>query len=124
MAEETNSVLRRKSRYVSGGQTEVGKNGNLEWWERTLITVGKERAYRVERKFEGRLDLIAALFLDDPRYWWVIAQYNAILDPHAEVVEGATIYIPSKDRIDTILSGSTGGLPSTREVQTSILPIV
>lgn len=125
MSEEKNSVLRRQSRYVSGGTAEVGQN-TIEWWERTpLEAASDDLVYRVERKFEGRLDQIAALFLDDPRMWWVIAQYNGILDPFNEIVEGATIFIPSKERARAITSsGKTGGVPSTREVPISILPIV
>jgi len=123
---EINSVNRRKSRYVSGGETEVNSSGALEWWERTTLESSTDdQRYTVERRFEGRIDLIAALFLGDPRYWWVIAQYNSILDPHAEIVEGSIIYIPSTERLETILSGGrTGGVQSTREVRPSILPIV
>ena len=124
MSEQTNSVLRRKTRYTSGGTTEVAP-GRLEWWERTVLpTSPDDRIYTVERRFEGRLDLIAAMFLNEPRLWWVLAQYNAILDPYAEVKEGARLTIPSTDRVNEMLDGKTGGVPSTREVPTSILPIV
>lgn len=126
MSEEKNSVLRRKSRYTSGGTTEVNSNNTaIEWWERTVLeSSSSDTSYQIERKFEGRLDQIAALFLGESRYWWVLAQYNAVLDPQAEIIEGAIIYIPSKERVELILSGKTGGVTSTREVQTSILPIV
>lgn len=124
MSEEKNSVLRRKSRYVSGGVTEVSDN-RLEWWERSTFTSGNgDVLYTVERRFEGRLDLIAALFLGEPRLWWVIAQYNSILDPYTEIVEGATITIPTAEKVDALLDGRIGGVPSTREVPISILPIV
>ena len=122
--QEKNSVLRRRTRYVSGGVTEVS-DGKLEWWERNFMPAGDDdRVYTVERKFEGRLDLIAALFLGEPRLWWVIAQYNTILDPYAEIVEGAQIVIPSSERLGNLLQGRTGGAASTREVPISILPIV
>lgn len=121
---EKNSVLIRTSRYVSGGETEVNQRA-LEWWERTNLTAADDDTpYVIERKFEGRLDQIAALFLGEPRFWWVLAQYNNVLDPHAEITEGAVIYIPSTERVQAILSGKTGGVRSTREVPTSILPIV
>lgn len=125
MSEETNSVQRKKTRYVAGGSTEVS-SWALEWWERTVFEIDEtDRAYVVERKFEGRLDLIAALFLGEPRLWWVIAQYNSVLDPYAEIKEGAVIYIPSPARAAAILSGGrAGGVPSERQVPTSILPIV
>lgn len=121
---EKNSTLVRTSRYTSGGVTEVNATA-LEWWERTVFEVNDDdTSYVVEKKFEGRLDLITAVFLSEPRYWWVVAQYNNILDPFIEVKEGAVIYIPSLERVKLILSGKIGGVASTREVPLSILPIV
>lgn len=124
MSYETNSARVRTSRFVSGGTTEVGQN-TLEWWERqTFVSMPDDITYVVEKKFEGRLDLISALFLGEPRYWWLIAMHNNVLDAHNEIVEGVVLYIPSQERIKNALSGKTGGVPSTREVPPTILPIV
>lgn len=121
---ETNSTKVRYSRYVSGGNTEVGQK-TLEWWERARFTMNADdQIYVVERHFANRLDLIAATYLDEPRYWWVIAMHNNILDPYNEVTEGTIIYIPTRERVKTLLSGKMGGVPSTREVPPSIMPIV
>jgi hypothetical protein len=121
---EKNSTLVRNSRYVSGGETEVGLN-TIEHWERAVFPVNNDDdTYVVEKKFVGRLDLITALFLTEPRYWWVVAQYNNLLDPYAEVYEGRVLYIPKLDRVKSILSGTTGGVASTREVPLAILPVV
>jgi hypothetical protein len=121
---EKNSVLIRNSRYVSGGETEVGLN-TIEHWERTVFPVNNDdTSYVVEKKFVGRLDLITAVFLVEPRYWWVVAQYNNILDPYDEIVEGRVLFIPTLDRVKLILSGKTGGVASTREVPLAILPVV
>ena len=122
---ETNSVNRRMSRFNAGGVTEVAQN-RLEWWERSTFSPdANDRIYQVEMKFQGRIDLIAALFLGESRYWWIIAQYNSILDPYSEISEGKILYIPSSERVSAILGGTTtGGVPSTREVRPSILPIV
>ncbi len=125
MTEQKSSVQRRGSRYACGGVTEVTPTA-LEWWERTVFASAPDDTfYRVERKFEGRLDLIAALLLGEPRHWWILAQYNNVLDPFAEIVEGAVLVVPSATRVQAILNGGrTGGVPSTREVRPSILPIV
>jgi len=124
MTVQRNSVLNSKTRYVSGGTSEMGQN-SIEWWERNNFSAAPDDiVYMVEQKFSGRLDLIAALFLGDPHYWWVLAQYNNILDPFSEIVAGARIAIPSSSRLEVILSGKTGGIPSTREIPTTILPIV
>jgi hypothetical protein len=122
---ETNSTLVQRSRYVTGGVTEVNP-GALEWWERSNFqAAGTDRFYAVEDKFAGRLDLIAQLFLEDSRLWWFIAQFNAILDPFTEIFPGRILRIPTKDRVQTMLTGKLGGVPSTREVPlTAITPIV
>ena len=122
---ELNSVLIQTSRYVSGGTAEVNSSPALEWWERTVFPVNPDDlVYVVDQKFAGRLDLISALYLGEPRYWWVIAQYNNILDPYAEVMTRRVIYIPTIARVNLIMSGKLGGVPSTRTVPLSITPIV
>lgn len=121
---ETNSTKVRYSRYVSGGTTEVNQKA-LEWWDRENFPANADDiVYVVERRFVGRLDLIAASFLDEPRYWWVIGMLNNIVDPYTEVAEGTILYIPTRDRVKTLLSGKLGGVASTREVPPSIMPIV
>lgn len=123
---EKNSTLVRGSRYVSGGTTEVNKTA-IEWWERSVLkTDPTDFQYVVEKQFEGRLDWITAVYLGEQniRYWWVVAMLNNILDPYTEVTTGRIIRIPTKERLQNMLSGKLGGIPSTREVPTSILPIV
>lgn len=122
---ERNSTLMPRGRYVAGGVTEVNTRA-LEWWERANFRDSDtDRLYAVEARFNGRLDQIAQLFLEDSRLWWFIAQYNAILDPYVEVSEGRILRIPTKDRTLTMLTGKLGGADSTREVPlTNITPIV
>lgn len=122
---EKNSTNVQTSRYVAGGQTEVNST-RLEWWERSNFELdGSDVIYVVDQKTEGRLDLIAAAFLDDSHLWWLIAQYNAILDPHGEIIAGRTLRIPTRDRLETMINGRQGGYPSKREVPlTNITPIV
>lgn len=123
---EKNSTRVKGSRYVAGGVTEVNKLA-LEWWERNIIVTDKtDTSYVVEKKFEGRLDLITATFLGEKnvKYWWVVAMLNNILDPYTEVKEGRIIYLPSKERLSSLIDGKIGGVASTREVPVSITPIV
>lgn len=122
---ETNSTLLKNSRYVVGGITEVNPYA-LEWWERVdFQSDDTDLRYIIEAKFEGRLDLIAAQFLGDSRMWWVIAQYNALLDVYNETITGRLLRIPAKARLQSMLSGKLGGIASTREVPLSnISPIV
>ena len=123
---EKNSTLVRGSRYVSGGTTEVNQVA-LEWWERAVFEIDpSDIQYVVEKRFEGRLDLITAVYLGEQnvRYWWVVAMLNNILDPYTEVTTGRIIRIPTRERLQNMISGKLGGVPSTREVPTTILPII
>ncbi len=123
---EKNSTLVKNSRYVAGGTTEVNKV-SLEWWERNVfVTDPTDFMYVVEPRFEGRLDLITAVYLGEQniRYWWLVAMLNNILDPYTEVKAGRIVRVPTKERLQNMLSGKMGGVPSTREIPISILPIV
>ena len=122
---ETNSTLLQNSRYVAGGATEVNPTA-LEWWERTVFTLDEsDTTFVVDNKSAGRLDLIAKAHLGDDSLWWLIAQYNMLLDPYEEVVIGRVLRIPTAARAKTMLKGKVGGYDSTREVPlTNITPIV
>lgn len=120
-----NSTQLKTSRYVHGGSTEVSKD-TLEWWERRKFGRSpSDMRYVVENKYEGRIDLLAYAFYDDPKLWWIIAQYNNILDPITEIVPGTVLIIPTKDRVMTeFLTRKMGGYPSEREVETVIAPVI
>ena len=97
------SLPNKYSRYVQGGITETNAIG-LGWWERRPIPKDpSDIIYFVENRFEKRIDLIAAAFYDDGRFWWVIAQFNDILDPYNEIVAGRRLVIPTKSRLFTNL---------------------
>lgn len=122
---QTNSVLVQNSRYVSGGRSEVNDRA-IEWWERAVLTPDiTDTEYVIEARHAGRLDTIAYLFLNDTRLWWVIAQFNAVLDPFHEIVEGRVLRIPSKERVRAMLQGRVGGYETERQVPlTNITPLV
>lgn len=121
----TSSVYNKSSRYVHGGVTEVGELG-LEWWERQNIpTADTDTIFTVDSFHANRLDLISSAFYGEPRWWWVIAQINNILDPQQEVIEGLVISIPTRERLMMILDGKTGGFYSTREKNINIIsPVI
>ena len=124
MADNQNSLYNKYSRYVAGGTTEEA-NGRIEWWERSIFPVDDtDIIYAVENFYENRLDLIASVFYNEPRYWWVIAQYNNILDPFSEITAGRILRIPTKERIPLILSTRQGGTASTKQSINTISPII
>jgi len=120
-----NSVSNKASRYVHGGNTEIGEIG-LEWWDRRIIpTDESDTIFTVDNFHTNRLDLISTIFYGEPRWWWVIAQMNNILDPNQEVYSGRQLAIPSKDRLMLILNGKTGGFKSTRKKNFNIIsPVI
>lgn len=123
---ETNSTMQSQGRYVVGGVSEVNSTPAIEWWERNVFNADPtDRTYVVEQKFAGRLDLIAASYLNNSRFWWFLAQYNAILDPYNEITVGRVLYIPTTDRVQKLMVGKLGGVTSTRVIPlTNISPIV
>lgn len=114
-----NSTYNSKNgRYVLGGTAEVSSFA-LEWWSKTdLARDPSDLVYFMEKKYEGRPELLGYLFYGDPGLWWVIAQYNTIIDPFNELVEGKMLLIPLKDRVQQAIFNSKaptiGGVPSTR----------
>ncbi len=124
MTTNANSLYNKYSRYVAGGVTEAANN-RLEWWERSQLPQSEsDIVYVVENFYEGRLDLISAVFYDEPRWWWLIAQYNNIIDPAAEITAGRILYIPAKERLPLMISKKQGGVESTKEPIETISPVV
>ncbi len=120
----TNSLFSNTSRYVHGGVSET-QNKRIEWWERTIFPSDlTDTVYTVENVYEGRLDLISAVFYGETRYWWLIAQYNNILDPFSEVMPGRKLLIPTKERLMIMLTGSQGGTQSQRELTPTVPSVI
>lgn len=118
-----NSLNYKKSRYTAGGTSEVANN-KIEWWERaTFSSDVTDAVYIVDKFFESRPDLISLSFYGDVQYWWFICQYNSILDPYSEIIQGRKLFIPSKDRMTNLLKTKLGGVQSTREDISYITPL-
>ena len=120
-----NSTNSPTSRYVAGGKSEIS-DARIEWWERAEYNYSDtDTMYVVDLKTAGRIDLIAQAYLGDSHLWWLIAQYNSILDVTAEIRVGRVLHIPSSNRVQTLLNGKLGGFPSTRTIPlNNITPIV
>ena len=124
MAAVSNSLFNKYSRYVGGGVTESA-DGFVEWWERTIFEEDpSDISYVVENFYEGRLDMIASLFYNEPRWWWLIAQYNNILNPAEEITAGRILRIPAKSRLPLMLGVRQGGIPSKKQPVQTISPII
>ena len=113
-----NSVYNEKNgRYVRGGTTEASAKF-LEWWNK--LEVPKDPSdilYVMEEKYVGRPDLLSYAFYGDVGLWWIICQYNGILDTQSELIAGRELLIPTQSKVDTyykINPSTVGGVPSTR----------
>ena len=104
----------KNGRYVRGGTTEVSERF-LEWWERFDAQPDiSDIAYVLEAKYVGRPDLLAYAFYGDTRLKWVIMQYNNIIDPEEELIEGKLLLIPVPDKVSEVYpAGKPGGVDST-----------
>jgi hypothetical protein len=121
----TNSTYTKNSRYVHGGASEV--NGKfLEWWNRKTFPFDDSDVFlTLEKTFEGRPDKLASVMYNDSSVWWLILQYNNILDLNEEFIAGVELRLPTKDRLQKdFLNGKSGGIPSTKIKPTIIGPIV
>lgn len=113
-----NSVYNSKNgRYVIGGDTEVSV-AKLEWWNKASIKRDPtDLVYFFEKKYQDRPELLGYVFYGDIGMWWIIAQYNSILDPREELVEGKLLLIPTLERVKHELISpnlKVGGIESTR----------
>lgn len=95
------SMMKRRSRYVQGGVTTLLKK-RLGWWER-FDNIAKNDITDIEvyitTDYANRPDLIAVDYYDDAQLAWIVLQYNDIVDIKDELIPGATITIPSKQRV-------------------------
>jgi hypothetical protein len=113
-----NSAFNQKNgRYVLGGSTEVSSFA-LEMWDAIQIQPDpSDFIYFVEKKYEGRPEMLGYVFYGDPGLWWIICQYNNILDPLNEIIEGKALLIMTMERVQSQIlanAANTGGTSTTR----------
>lgn len=103
MAKSTDN---NKSRYLQGGETQILEK-RLGWWERKIIPKrDDDLKFVITDKYVGRPDLISYDVYQTPDLMWLVLQYNNILDPTLEIVEGKELTLPTPSRV--ILSILTG----------------
>lgn len=101
--EDKSSVLKKNSRYVQGGDTEVLSN-SLGWWEKRtdiLTDQSDDITFYITSEFQYRPDKVAYTIYGRHDVEWLILQYNGILDVNTEFVSGKTIKLPSPTRLFT-----------------------
>ena len=102
------SLAKRHSRMLNGGTTEI-KGDKLGWWERRPLqkNTNTDIRVRIPEIFDGRPDLLAFRIYRNPRLFWLILQYNDIVDIEEEFTTGREIILPARDRtISSIVNRS------------------
>ena len=101
---ENNSLDNNKNgRYALGGNTEFSEFA-INWWNRnTMEQDPSDIVYFLEKEYEGEPRKLGIIFYGDPRLWWIICQYNGIIDPITELVEGKLLLIPKFSRVKSQL---------------------
>jgi hypothetical protein len=89
------SVTRRFDLYKTAL---VNNNKELDYLDTKIYEANRVNGYTyytVVQSTEHRLDLISYIHYNTVDLWWLIAQYNEILDPLEEVVMGRVLQIPA-----------------------------
>ena len=88
-------LYKNNSRYKNI-RTIQDNEGNIyheSWIQQTVDKSSNDEYYIVTEQSENRLDIIANIYYNTPRYWWVIALANYIIDPF-DIPIGTQLRIP------------------------------
>ena len=112
MSRVTNVTDSKNSRYVQGGVTDRYPT-RIGWWEaRNMPHQDDDVRYVVDKSTEGRPDLISFKIYGKAAFYWVILQYNNIVDLEQELIVGCELRAPRFNRLMlSILNQKPGGNP-------------
>lgn len=99
--DDKSSVLKKNTRYVQGGETDVFPKF-LGWWEkREDIAIDQidDIEFYITPQYDKRPDKVSFLFYGRPDISWLILQYNNIVDINEQFKTGLTIRAPSPMRV-------------------------
>ena len=74
-------------------QDDDGKIYHETWFQKVIEHTAEDQYFTVTIDEQNRLDIIALKYYNTPRYWWVIALANYIIDPF-DVPIGTKLRIP------------------------------
>lgn len=98
--EQVQYLIPRMYEYVSRYSTvrrlqdkDTGKIYHENWNKKGIDTTSEDSYFVVTKREEGRFDIISNDYYNTPRFWWVIAIANNIIDPF-ELEIGTRLRIP------------------------------
>lgn len=105
----TTNVTKREGRYTQGGRSDI-YSSRIGWWERRVLpTHSTDIVFEISTRTEFRPDLISYETYGVAIYAWMVMQFNNIVDPNLELTAGTRITLPSPERLDSIVLGSSLG---------------
>jgi hypothetical protein len=72
--------------------------------QEVIVPDPTDKIVAVTQPFEGKLDVLAYELYGNTELWWVIAELNQIVDPLTEIKLGLQLRVPTKERLNNILS--------------------
>ena len=90
------TILYKNASRYKNLRTIQDNNGNIyhESWVQKIVDKSSDDEYfTVSENEENRLDIISTMYYNTPRYWWVIALANYIIDPF-DIPIGTRLRIP------------------------------
>lgn len=97
------SMNSRLSRYRQGGKSTEHVD-RLGWWERKLFPKHtSDVSFVLPAKYAANPGMLAYDVYGNANLEWLVLQYNNIINPHTEFVEGVTITLPTVNRTMTEL---------------------
>lgn len=108
----SNSTDDRNSRYVQGGLTEKFAK-RLGWWSRYKLRKEPTTDFEfvITNKYHMRPDVLAYDFYGRADYFFIILQFNGIIDITTEFIAGKQIVLPQQSRVAAeFLNKQPGGV--------------
>lgn len=79
--------LERRLDYMAAGYLELQRN------------VSNYKVFIIQAAHEGRPDYISRKFYESIGYWWVICQFNGVVNPLVDLYAGREILIPDLNEV-------------------------
>ena len=94
--EYLSTVLYKNASRYKNLRTIQDTNGNIyheSWVQKTIDKSADDEYFTVTETEENRLDIVSTKYYNTPRYWWVVALANYIIDPF-DIPIGTQLRIP------------------------------
>ena len=97
---ENNVINKKFSRYTQGGTTYVSIDDKVKWWDRIVLAKSDDDlTVEIIPRFNRRPERMAYELDGKTELFWLILQYNTIIDINKEFITGKFVKVPSPTRV-------------------------